>query len=100
MAEGTAVQGNIRFSTADGEWVVDIASIKNTIAFERHFDISAQVLQMSPRLEYVAFMAWSAARSAELPVADTFDGFLDEVVDLAIVDDGEERDANPTGGDQ
>lgn len=100
MAEGTAVQGNIRFQTAAGEWVVDIASIKNTVAFERHFDISAQVLQMSPRLEYVAFMAWSAARSAELPVADTFDGFLEEVIDLAIVDAGKERDANPTDGDQ
>ena len=100
MAEGTAVQGNIRFSTADGEWVVDIASIKNTIAFERHFDISAQVLQMSPRLEYVAFMAWSAARSAELPVADTFDGFLDEVVDLEVVEGEGDRDANPTDGAQ
>ena len=100
MAEKHAVQGNIRFSTAAGEWVVDIASIKNTIAFERHFDISAQVLQMSPRLEYVAFMAWSAARSAELPVADTFDGFLDEVVDLEVVEGEGDRDANPTAGDQ
>lgn len=100
MAEGTAVQGNIRFTTASGEWVVDIASIRNTIAFERHFDISAQILQMSPRLEYIAFMAWSAARSADLPVADTFDGFLDEIVDLEVVEGEANRDANPTDGDQ
>jgi len=95
-----AVNGNISFTTAAGSFTVDIASIKNTIAFERHFNVSAQVLQMAPRLEYIAFMAWSAAKSEGLPVADEFDGFLDEVTDLEVVEDGAPPDANPTDGAQ
>ena len=42
----------------------------------------------------------SAARAGELPVADTFDGFLDEVVELEVVEGEEDRDSNPTDGDQ
>jgi hypothetical protein len=100
MAEDAAVNGNIRFSTDAGTWVVDIASIKNTIAFERHFNVSAQVLQMAPRLEYIAFMAWTAARGDGLPVAAKFDDFIDTIVDIEVVDDAVERDANPTDGEQ
>jgi hypothetical protein len=100
MAEQTAVNGNIAFTTDAGSYVVDIASIKNTVAFERHFNVSAQVLQMAPRLEYIAFLAWTAGRSAGLHVADTFDGFLDEVRDLEVIDTDEKADANPTDGGQ
>jgi hypothetical protein len=100
MAEQTAVNGNIAFTTDAGSYVVDIASIKNTVAFERHFNVSAQVLQMAPRLEYIAFLAWTAGRSAGLPVADTFDGFFDEVRDLEVIDTDEKADANPTDGGQ
>lgn len=100
MADSAAVNGNIAFTTKSGSYVVDIAGIKNTVAFERHFNVSAQVLQMAPRLEYIAFMAWSAARSNDLPVADTFDGFLDEVEDLEVIDDGKPADSNPTDGGQ
>ena len=100
MAEQTAVNGNIAFTTDAGSYVVDIASIKNTVAFERHFNVSAQVLQMAPRLEYIAFLAGTAGRSAGLPVADTFDGFLDEVRDLEVIDTDEKADANPTDGGQ
>ena len=100
MADSSAVNGNISFTTPAGSFTVDIASIKNTIQFERHFNVSAQVLQMAPRLEYIAFMAWSAAKSEGLPVADEFDGFLDEVTDLEVVEDGAPPDANPTDGAQ
>jgi hypothetical protein len=102
MAETSAVNGNIAFTTPAGSYVVDIASIKNTVAFERHFNVSAQVLQMAPRLEYIAFLAWSAGRSAGLPIADSFDGFLDEVSDLEVIDTDEDEkpDANPTDGGQ
>ncbi len=100
MADSAAVNGNIAFTTKSGSYVVDIAGIKNTVAFERHFNVSAQVLQMAPRLEYIAFLAWTAGRSAGLPVADTFDGFLDEVRDLEVIDTDEKADANPTDGGQ
>jgi hypothetical protein len=33
-------------------------------------------------------------------VADTFDGFLDEVRDLEVIDTDEKADANPTDGGQ
>lgn len=100
MAESSAVNGNISFTTAAGSFTVDIASIKNTIAFERHFNVSAQVLQMAPRLEYIAFMAWAAAKAKGLPVADDFDGFLDEVDDLEVVDDAAKPNTDPTEGGQ
>jgi hypothetical protein len=61
MTETSAVSGNISFTIGTAKHVVDIASIRNTIAFERHFNVSAQVLQMAPRLEYIAFLAWKAA---------------------------------------
>ena len=95
----SAVNGQIAFTIAGEKHVVDISSIKNTVAFERHFDVSAQVLAMSPRLEYIAFMAYTAASSAGQKVPDTFDGFLDVVDDLEILDESPEK-ANPTDGGQ
>lgn len=100
MTEKKAMSGNINFTTKSGSYTVDIASIKNTVAFERHFNVSAQVLQMAPRLEYIAFLAWTAARSAGIDVPDTFDGFLDEVEDLEVIDGEDAADANPTDGGQ
>lgn len=94
-----AVSGGIRFTLAGEPHVVDISSIKNTVEFERHFNVSAQVLSMAPRLEYIAFMAYTAAKSANVAVPDTFDGFLDDVQDLEVVDD-EGQDLNPTDGGQ
>jgi hypothetical protein len=100
MADSSAVNGNISFTTPAGSFTVDIASIKNTIQFERHFNVSAQVLQMAPRLEYIAFMAWSSAVSKGLPVPDDFDEFLDVVEDLQVVDEADQPDVNPTDGGQ
>lgn len=100
MADKKAVSGNIEFTVKSGSYVVDIASIKNTVAFERHFNVSAQVLQMAPRLEYIAYLAWTAAKSQGLNVPDTFDGFLDEVEDLEVIEGDTPADANPTDGDQ
>ena len=54
---------------------------------------------MSPRVEYIAFMAWSAARSDGLDVPDDFDAFVD-VLDNIEVLDGPEEAANPTDGGQ
>lgn len=96
--QGKTAGGGIRFSTPSGEWTVQITGMKNIILFERHFNVSAQVLQMSPRLEYLAFMAWTAARGQGLPVADDFDGFIDELVDIESVDAEGATDANPTAG--
>jgi hypothetical protein len=79
--------------------VVGISSIKNTVAFERHFNVSAQVLSMSPRVEYIAFMAYSAASAAGIDVPDTFDGFLDKLDDISVVDEAD-TDPNPTDGGQ
>ena len=95
----SAVAGNIQFTVAGVDHVVDISSIKNTIAFERHFNVSAQVLAMSPRVEYIAFMAWSAAVADGLDVSDDFDRFVD-VLDNIEVMDADETAANPTDGGQ
>ena len=99
MGDTKAVNGNIEFTTKSGSYIVDIASLKVVIEFERHFNVSAQVMNMAPRVEYVAYMAWAAARSQGIPVADTFDAFVDELVDIEQVD-GEQTDQNPTDGGQ
>lgn len=96
----SAVAGNIRFTAAGVDHVVDISSIKNTVAFERHFNVSAQVLTMAPRVEYLAFMAWTAAQADGLDVPSDFDGFLDVLDDLSVVEDSDETAANPTDGGQ
>lgn len=94
-----AVSGGIRFTLGGNAHTVNIAGIRNTVEFERHFNVSAQVLTMAPRLEYIAFMAWTAARSAGIEVPDTFDGFLDAVDNLEVVEN-EAQEANPTDGGQ
>lgn len=94
-----AVSGGISFTIGGVSHAVDISSIKNTVAFERHFNVSAQVLSIAPRLEYIAFMAYTAAQSAGIEVPDTFDGFLDVVDNLEVIDQPEEA-GNPTDGGQ
>ena len=96
----SAVNGNIQFTAKGVDHVVDIAGIKNTVLFERHFNVSAQVLTMSPRVEYLAFMAWTAAQADGLDVPGKFDDFLDVVTDLSIVDGEGDEAANPTDGGQ
>ncbi len=98
MAETEAVSGNVRFKIPAGEWTVDIASLPNIIRFERHFNVSADVLQRAPRLEYIAFMAWSAAKRDNLPVPAKFDAFVDDIIDLEVVDNEDTADSNPTDG--
>lgn len=95
MSEASRPGGKIYFKTAAGEWQVDIAGFKNVIAFERHFNTGAVVLELAPRLEYVAYMAWTAACDAGLPVADKFDQFIDDIIELEVVDE-EGPDQNPS----
>lgn len=96
----SAVEGNIRFTTDQGEFTVAIDTIKNAIAFERKFNVSATVLAIQPRLEWLAFMAWAAARDKGLPVADDFDVFVDQLQGIEAVEVEDEDAANPTNGDQ
>jgi hypothetical protein len=100
MPEKKAVNGNISFTIGDVSHVVDISPAGIAIAFERHFDTPATILQMAPRLEYIAFLAWSAACRAGLPVPDDFDEFVNVVDDLEVIDTGVPADANPTAGGQ
>ena len=95
-----AVDGNIQFTAKGVDHVVDISSIKNTVQFERHFNVSAQVLTMDPRVEYLAFMAWTAAQSEGLDVPGKFDDFLDQLEDMSLVEDDDAQAANPTDGGQ
>lgn len=101
MTGRKAVQGNIRFTLVSGEPMsVDISPARYVIAFERHFNVSGQVLQLSPRLEYIAFLAWSAATAAGLAVPAEFDDFIAAIDDIEVVDGDTPADANPTDGGQ
>ena len=95
-----SVEGNIRFVTDNGEFTVAIDTIKNAIAFERKFNVSATVLAVQPRLEWLAFMAWQAGRDAGLPVGDDFDAFVDSLRGIEAIEDEPGEGANPTNGDQ
>ena len=97
-----AVEGSIRFTTDKGSFTVAIDTIKNAIAFERRFNVSATVLAVQPRLEWLAFMAWQAGRDKGLPVGDDFDAFVDSLKGIEAVEQDEDQNegANPTNGDQ
>ena len=101
MTTKKAIQGNIRFTLVGGEpLTVDISAASHAIRFERHFDTSAEILQMAPRLEYIAFLAWSAATAAGLAVPADFDDFIAVIDDMEVIDEGKPADANPTAGGQ
>ena len=93
-----SVQGLIKYRTNAGlERVVKIDTISTAVAFERKFDVPATVLSMSPRMEWLAFMAWHAAGAS-----GEFDEFVDSLDAIESVDEGEGEgeSANPTAGDQ
>lgn len=96
-----AVEGSIRFTTDRGTFTVAIDTIRNAIAFERKFNVSATVLAVQPRLEWLAFMAFKAAQDKGLPVGEDFDAFVDSLEGIEAVEQDELDDgANPTNGDQ
>ena len=99
MAKQSGVSGEIEFTMSGHTHVVSISSIKNTVEFERHFDVSAQVLTMRPRVEYLAYMAYTAAKTAGIDVPATFDDFLEVLEDINAIDD-EATAPNPTAGGQ
>jgi len=95
------IQGNIRFTLVGGEpLTVDISSASHVILFERHFDMSAEIFQLAPRLEYIAFLAWSAATAAGLAVPAEFDDFVAVIDDIELIEKGKPANANPTAGGQ
>lgn len=100
MDDSKGVNGNVKFVTADGTFTVDIGSIKNAIAFERHFDTPATILTMRPRLEHIAFMAYAAAKDSGISVPDDFDAFVDELQDIEVIDAEGTETPGPTDGGQ
>ena len=100
MGDSKGVNGNVKFVTTDGTFTVDIGSIKNAIAFERHFDTPATILTMRPRLEHIAFMAYAAAKDSGISVPDDFDAFVDELQDIEVIDAEGTEAPGPTGGGQ
>jgi len=94
--------GNIRFAIGDEWFTVDISPPPIAIQFERHFDVQATALQMAPRLEYIAFMAWAAARRAGVAVPADFDEFVNVLDDIEVIEapKGKAPNANPTAGGQ
>ncbi len=100
MDDSKGVNGNVKFVTADGTFTVDIGSIKNAIAFERHFDTPATILTMRPRLEHIAFMAYAAAKDSGISVPDDFDAFVDELQDIEVIDAEGTEAPGPTDGGQ
>ena len=101
MADADSVRGSIKFRTDKGEFVVAIDTIKNAIAFERKFNVSATVLAVQPRIEWLAFMAYAAAKDQGLPVGDDFDAFVGTLDGIEAIGDDEDGEAvNPTDGEQ
>jgi hypothetical protein len=71
---------------------------RDLVAFERQFKVPASFLGEMPRMEWIAFLAYSQLRHRKVvDPALTFDGFLDRLSDLsgemdipAPKDEGEE----------
>jgi hypothetical protein len=100
MADSATIEGGVSFTVGSGSYVVDVGSVYCLVEFERHFKTSAQILQMEPRLEHIAWLAHSAAKTEGLEVPGDFDDFLKEVKDLEVVEGTEVQTTNPTDGGQ
>jgi len=100
MADSGTIEGGVTFTVDSGSYVVDVGSVYCLVEFERHFKTSAQILQMEPRLEHIAWLAYSAATTNGIDVPDTFDDFLKQVKDLEVVEGPDLETANPTDGGQ
>ena len=94
-----AVSGQVRFTTDTGTFDVAIDTIKNAVAFERKFNVSASVLSVEPRVEWLAFMAFTAAQDKGIPVGRDFDRFVNSLTDIEAVEDSGEG-SSPTDGEQ
>jgi hypothetical protein len=95
MAESSQ-KALISFTTEAGTFTVEMFNFKNLVLFERKFNLSADVLETNTRLEYIGFCAWASAVDKGLPVAETFDGFLDEIIEIELVENPAGQDQNPT----
>lgn len=72
---------------------------RDLVAFERQFKVPATFLGEMPRMEWVAFLAYTQLRHRRvLDPSTTFDGFLDRLSDLSgeiDVPEAEAEDEEP-----
>lgn len=61
----------------DGEKTRVVAGQADVIAMERKYDVSASTLGTNPRIEWIAFLAWNAARRLKQTDLD-FDTWIEK----------------------
>lgn len=84
----------------DGSGTDVDASVPDFIAFERKFDKPVASFASEPRIEYMCFLAWHAAKR-QGKTQQEFDPWLDTVAELAIDSEDEIaplESSQPTGG--
>ncbi len=76
-----SIRMDLQVTESGGTPVAVTAGAADFIALERKYGIGPKDLGDNPRLEYLAFLAWSAMRRTGpgVPDFDTFVGTLDDI---------------------
>ena len=72
---------DVEFS--DGRSMVAVAELPDIIAFERQYGIGISDVGDNPRLEWLAFLAWTALKRRG-QAGDDFEGWLSQTAGLGL----------------
>lgn len=91
---------NLEVKHLDGSGTAVTASVPDFIAFERKFDRPISSFANDPRIEYMCFLTWHAAKRQGMTQQE-FDPWLDTVAELLVSDEDDIvplESSQPTGG--
>lgn len=70
----------------DGRKTAAVAELPDIVAFERQYGVSIADIGDAPRIEWLAFLAWTALKRKG-QAGDDFEGWLNQTSGLSIAED-------------
>lgn len=74
----------LTITRTDGSTATTKVAAADLIAFERKFDTTYEAVDKTPRIEYIAFLAWNSLHRTGVETR-TFDEFVDALDDFDVV---------------
>lgn len=80
----------LKVEFGDGRTQAAVAELPDIVAFERQYGVSIADIGDAPRMEWLAFLAWTALKRRG-QAGDDFEGWLNQTAGLSLAED----DATP-----